>query len=370
MRLLHPLAVFVPLTLAAACGRDAPSEVVLGVAAPLQASYGLNSRLGAEMAAQEINESGQLGRLRIVISARDDGAESRPALQVASRFVADPKVVAVVGHANSSPMLVAARVYNEGGLPAVGTSATSTEIAGAGPWIFRIASSDSANAAALAREARSLGRRIGILYANDGYGKSLGEVFRKALLDTDAVLLGMDPYQEEMEDFRPYLVRLKRRGAEVLLVAGLEVGASTMIRQMREVGLDARVLGGDGLESLTSLAGNYDGTLFGMLYHPDASPRARRFAEEFRRRFNREPESTAATSYDAVHLLARALRSGARTRPRIREYLEGVGRPGGSDAFEGVTGRIAFDANGDPVGKPVAIAEIRGKSFRLVRATR
>ena len=353
---------------AASCTRADERTVAFGLAAPLTRPYGQNSRLGAELAAQEINASGGLGGVRIEVRALDDGGEAGSAIQVASRFVDDPSVLAVVGHANSDPMLAASTVYDDGGLPAVGTSATSTEIAGAGPWIFRIASNDSANAAAIARQARGFGRRIGILYANDEYGNSLAEVFRKALAQTGAEVVGSDPYLEEMKDFRPYLLRLKARGAEVVLVAGLEVGAATMIRQMREVGLAARVLGGDGLESLTAMEGNYDGTMFGMLYHPDASDRARVFAETFRRRFGREPESTAATSYDAVYLLARALKSGARSRREIREYLEGVGRPGGSEPFVGVTGPIAFDENGDPVGKPIAIAAIQGKRFRLVIA--
>jgi branched-chain amino acid transport system substrate-binding protein len=353
---------------AASCTRDDTRTVTFGLAAPLARPYGENSRLGAELAAQEINATRELGGVRIAVRAVDDGGEASSAIQVASRLVDDPEVVAVVGHANSDPMMAASTVYNEGGLAAVGTSATSTEIAGAGPWIFRIASNDSANAAAVARQARGFGRRIGILYANDEYGNSLADVFRKALAQTGAQLVGSDPYLEEMKDFRPYLIRLKARGAEVVLVAGLEVGAATMIRQMREVGLSARVLGGDGLESLTAMEGNYDGTMFGMLYHPEASDRARLFAETFRRRFNREPESSAATSYDAVYLLARAVKSGARTRAEIRDYLEGVGRPGGSEPFVGVTGPIAFDENGDPVGKPVAIAAIEGKRFRLVVA--
>lgn len=353
---------------AASCTRADTGTVTFGLAAPLTRSYGENSKLGAELAVEEINASGDLGGMRIGVRPVDDGGEAAPAIQVASRLAGDPQVVAVVGHANSDPMMAASTIYNEGGLPALGTSATSTEIAGAGPWIFRIASNDSANAAAIARQARGFGRRIGILYANDEYGNSLAEVFRKALAQTGAQLVASDPYLEEMKDFRPYLIRLKQRGAEVVLVAGLEVGAATMIRQMREVGLAARVLGGDGLESLTSMEGNYDGTMFGMLYHPEASDRARVFAERFRRRFNREPESSAATSYDAVYLLARAVKSGARTRGQIRDYLEGVGRPGGSEPFVGVTGPVAFDENGDPVGKPVAIAAIEGKRFRLVVA--
>jgi branched-chain amino acid transport system substrate-binding protein len=372
---VHSPRLALPLLLAAAVSACdlAPNRggtVAFGLAAPLTRSYGENSKLGAELAAEELNAAGELDGVTIAIHARDDGGEGAAAIQVASRFVEDPSVVAVVGHANSDPMMAASKVYHDGELPAVGTSATSTEIAEAGPWIFRIASNDSANAAAIAREARRFGRRVGILYANDEYGNSLAAIFRKALAQTDAVLVGTDPYLEEMKDFRPYLLRFKERQAEVLLVAGLEVGAATMIRQMREVGLGARVLGGDGLESLTSMEGNYDGTMFGMLYHPEASDRARTFAATFRRRYNREPESSAATSYDAVYLLARALKSGARSRAEIRDYLEGVGRPGGSEPFVGVTGPVAFDENGDPVGKPVAIAAIEGTRFRLVHSGR
>ena len=365
------LALVALLGVAGCDAAAAPGNTVtFGLAAPLDRPFGKNSRLGAELAAAEINAEGGINGRMIRIRAQDDGGEEKTAISAASALVREASVIAVVGHANSGPFMAAAPVYNEGGLPALGTSATSTELAEAGPWIFRIASNDSANAASIASEARRFGRRIGILYANDDYGNSLAEVFRRALAGTDAQMVGDDPYLEDMKDFRPYLQRLKARGAEVLLVAGLEVGAATMIAQMREVGLDARVLGGDGLESLTAVPGNYDGTMIGMLYHPEMNERARRFAASFREKYKVEPESSAATSYDAVYLLARAVRdAGADTRAEIRGYLDGVGRPGGSAPFQGITGTVAFDANGDPANKPVVIAEIRGQGFRLVRGT-
>lgn len=364
-------ALVLPLLAAAACdgaGGDR-DPVVFGLAAPLQRGFGENSKLGAELAAREINARGGINNRKIEIKPLDDQGEEQPAIAVAQEF-GRSDVLAVIGHANSGPMVRAAPIYNQEEVVAVGTSATSTEIALAGPWIFRIASSDSANASEIARQARAFGRKVGILYSNETYGQSLAAVFRRALAGTDAVIVGDDPYLEDMKDFRPYLLRLKARGAEVLLVAGLEEGASTLIEQMRQVGLNARVIGGDGLESLTGLEGNYDGTMVGMLFHPDASPKARAFADAFRQAYKREPESSAATSYDAVYLLARAVESGATTRAEIREYLEGVGRTGGSAPFEGVAGRVAFDANGDPTGKPFIVAAIDGKNFRLVRTGR
>lgn len=354
----------------AGCRADAaPDTVDFGLAAPLTRGFGENARLGAELAASEINARGGAGGRNIRIHPLDDEGDPAVAIRVAQAFVNQPEVRAVVGHANSGPLLAAAPVYNEGELVAVGTSATSTDIAHAGPWIFRIASGDSANAAAIAREARRFGRRVGILYSNEEYGRSLRDVFVPALREAGAQIVGNDPYQEEMSDFRPYLERLQAHGAEVVLVAGLEVGAATLIRQMREVGLDAKVLGGDGLESLIEVEGNYDGTMMGMLYHPDAGENARAFAQAFRARFQREPESSAATAYDAVYLLARAVDAGATTREEIRRYLDGVGQPGGSEPFVGVSGPVAFDERGDPMSKPVVIAAIQGKRFRLVRTT-
>lgn len=367
---MNGLLSFVACAALVACdqtGGRAPEEVTFGVAAPITRGFGEGAKFGAELAARELNANRANGMPEIRIITVDDGGEAETAPAAAMRLANDPAVIAVVGHANSGPMMGAAPVYNEEGLVALGTSATSTEIADAGPWIFRIASSDSANAVEIARQARGFGRNIGILYANDSYGRDLARVFRGALAASDARLVGYDPYIEEMKDFRPYLQRLKSRGAEVLLVAGLEVGAATLIRQMHEVGLDARVIGGDGLESLLTVEGDYDGTLVGMLFHPESSAAATRFAENFRKAYGREPESSAATAYDAVRLLARAVAAGATDRESIRRYLDAVGRDQNNQPFEGVTGTVRFDERGEPQGKPFVIAALDNGTFRLVK---
>lgn len=359
------LALVFPLS---ACSGGGGGTFVLGLAAPLERSFGENSRLAAELAVREINEAGGIGGRRLELRIVDDRAEESVAITVAQQLYDDPAVLAVVGHATSGPMVAASGVYQQG-LPALGTSATSTEVSEMGEWVFRIASSDSANAASLAALAAGLGRRAAILYSNDDYGRSLAQVFERSLSGTGATLVGRFPYIEEMKDFTPFVRLLQQRGAEVVLVAGLEVGAATMIQQAQAIGWNPRFIGGDGLEPLVDMGARYDGTLVGVLYHPEMSPGAQKFAAAFRAAYNREPDSSAATSYDAVQLLARALREGRTTRPAIREYLERVGREGGSPPFEGVAGPVAFDANGDPVGKPVALVRIQGGRFRLQQGT-
>lgn len=370
MRFRHPrvraaaslLALAVPL---AGCGeRGGGYPYVLGLAAPLERPFGENSRLGAELAVREINAAGGIRGRPLELRAVDDRAEELVAITAADSLYDDERVLAVVGHATSGAYAAASVVYQRG-LPAVGTSATSTEIGALGEWIFRVASSDSANAASLARAAAGMGGSAAILYANDDYGQSLARAFEQGLEATGVPLVARYPYLEDMGDFRPFLRAARQRGAEIVLIAGLEVGAATLIGQAHEAGWRPRFMGGDGLEPLVEMGERYDGTVVGVLYHPGMSPEASRFADAFRAAYAREPDSSSATSYDAVRLIARALEEGHASRRAIRDYLAGVGRPGGSPPFDGAAGPVRFDENGDPLEKPVALVRIEGGRFVL-----
>jgi branched-chain amino acid transport system substrate-binding protein len=150
--------------LSACAPGDAP--VVLGVAGPLSTPYGESTRLGAELARREVNEQGGIGGRRLELRFLDDGADPDRALAVADSLYRDPSVVAVVGPMNSGTTVHAADIYQRG-LPAVATSATSAEVSRLGDWIFRVASSDSANSVELARYARRLDLRTAVLYENE-----------------------------------------------------------------------------------------------------------------------------------------------------------------------------------------------------------
>lgn len=347
------------------CERMAASSdepVVFGMAAPLNESYGQSALLGAELARKQVNARGGIDGRRLELRVVSDSADPARAIAVAAAFARDPAVVAVAGHVNSGTTRAAAQVYNRYGLPAVATSATSSILPQLGPWIFRVASSDSANAVALAHHARGIGRHPAILYANDDYGRGLAKNFAAAAATEGNRTLESDPYLPDTEDFTPYLRRMKTRGVDLIFIAGLETEAARAIRQARGLGLETRVLGGDGLEGLVGMGPDFDGVRVGLLFHPNSSPAAREFVTAYRAAYGRDPDSFAATAYDAVGLLARAAENARAKRNRIRAYLEGVGH-GGAPAYEGAAGTIRFDANGDPVGKAFPVGVIRGGSF-------
>lgn len=364
----------------AACagmGGGGDGTLVLGLAVPLTDTegkpdvYGVRSRMGAELAVEELNALDALGGSQIALRLVNDRGDPETAIAVADSLVRDERVLAVVGHVYSGATIQAAARYT-GRLPAVATSATSPDISRLGDWIFRVASSDSANAVALARAAQGMGRRIAVLYANDDYGQGLARNFASALRAAGGQVAAMDPFLDGTRDFRPYLLRMKARGVDLVFVAGLQDPAARAIAQAQDVGLAARFVGGDGIEGLASMGARYDGTAVGILFHPQMSDSARAFVQRYRARYREDPDSQAALAYDAVRLLARALQAGHRDPEAIRGWLAGVGRDGrgGSPAFEGVAGSVKFDEHGDPVDKRFTMGVIQGGTIALPGAGR
>ncbi|HET7229421.1 MAG TPA: ABC transporter substrate-binding protein [Longimicrobium sp.] len=363
--------LFVSIALVSAGCTKKADPLWLGLQIPLTDGegkpdlYGQLSQMGARMALDEINANGGIGGRPLQLRQVNDKGDDSTAIGVADSLANDGRILAVAGPIYSSTTVASAQVYENAGVPTVATSATSPAISGLGPYTFRVASSDSANAVALAAAARRTGLRTAVLYSNENYGEGLMRVFDRALHDAGSAPVAEDPYLEDMADFRPYLLRLKARGAQMVFIAGVDQGARTLIPQAREVGLNARFMGGDGLEALKEDGSHYEGTMIGVLFHPDASARAKAFDTAFRARWKREPDSSAALAYDAVYLLARALRDGARTRQDVRRYLERVGREGGSPRYDGVAGPVAFDPNGDPQGKTCVIGTVHAGKIVL-----
>src|SRR3970282_484172 len=156
-----------------------------------------------------------------------------------------------------------------------------------------------------------------------------------------------DPYTPDLPSFEPYLRRVQRRGgADVLLIAGTTAAAPRIPPTLDTVGLRPRVVGGDSLAGLETTRGA-NGVLTSTAYLPDRpGERNQAFVAAYRAAYGAQPlDHRGAAAYDIVYLLARAIDAAGPNRRRLRDYLGGGGNA--SPAFEGVTGRIAFDPQGD-----------------------
>ena len=177
------------------------------------------NRRGIELALEEINESRRSTGDTVAILFRNDEGNGSKAAEIAQEFVADTRVVAVIGHVNSGAMVAAARVYDRQ-LPAVATTASSPALSGISSWTFRVIPSDSVNAIKMANFATQLGRRrVAILYENNSYGRGLTAAFRRNFLGQ---IISIDPMLEGAQNLEPYVAYYRARQPDLVFVAGTD----------------------------------------------------------------------------------------------------------------------------------------------------
>ena len=357
----HRAMIAVLIATLGACDRSASGPVLIGAAGPWDAAYGLMNRRGIELAVAEINRSDAGRKQPLQVIYQNDEADGQKAIAIAEGFVANDSVLAVVGHVNSGTMVAAAKVY-DGHLVAVSTTATSPDISGISPWVFRVISSDSVNGIDLARFARRLGRsRAAILYENDSYGRGLASAFQRSFSGT---VVSVDPISDAPQNFEPWISYFRLRKPDIVFVATTDAAGRGILAEARKLGFDADFLGGDGWTGIVADTAIAEGAYVGAPFtSEDPRPEARRFVSAFRTRYQATPDGNAALAYDATMLIWQAIRSGGATRKGIRTYLAGLTE---ETAHHGVTGTIRFQESGDPVGKGFVMTRVRNGALPLV----
>jgi branched-chain amino acid transport system substrate-binding protein len=203
--------------------------------------------------------------------------------------------------------------------------------------------------------------RAAVLYENDSYGRGLASAFRTGYRGE---IVAFDPYDRATEDFEPYLAVFRARGAEVVFVAGAEDSGLRLLRAARALRFPAQLMGGDGWLGVTTDTAASEGAYVAAVFSPDgADERARGFVERYRARFGGEPDASAALAYDAVQAVGRALAAGATTRAEVRRELT---RITGDAPLRGVTGAIAFRADGDRAGSALVLGRVHDGALPVV----
>lgn len=358
---------------AGGCGKTGP--IAIGVAGPMKQAPGRSERQAAEMAVEAINAAGGVRGRHLTLVIKDDGADPQQAIRVAGELSDDPQVVAVVGHINSPATLAAAPIYNDSSAhPVVELSPASSSplITNAGPWTFRVCPTDLQHGPALADWAyNELGsRHAEIIYSNDAYGRGVLQSFVEAYVKDGGHPVGEDPYLPAMlktgREIDPYLQRALRDSVDALVIAGQAAGAAKIVAESRRLGYHGPILGPDGITGLQNDGPLAEGVYISSAFLPDQpGARAQAFVKAYEARFHEPPDHRAAMTYDAVRLLAQAIAKVGTGRRAIRDYLASVGHA--VPAFQGVSGRIAFDGNGDVAGKQVTIGVVH--DGRLITAT-
>lgn len=340
------------------------TPIVIGLVWPFYAEYDQLPQ-GVRMAVEEINANGGLlgGRPLRLIEA-DDFDSVREGRLVAQEFAENTDMVAVIGHAWSYISVPASPIYEFNGLVMLSPSSTSPELTRNGfQFIFRNVSSDEEIARQLAIYAESQGyARMTILHVNDPNGRQLANIFENEADRRGINVVDRRSYQGTNRNFRTIIANWQMLDFDAIFIAGSNPEAAEFILQARTAGIEAPIMGSDGLDTsdLWNIAGEAaEGTVVVSHYHPD-TPREQQqqFIEKYRQRYNTDPDTWAAQGYDAVYLLAHAMTvAGSSRSEAIAQALHQTRE------WQGVTGPHTFNERGDVVGKPIILKILQNGAF-------
>ncbi|CAG9258192.1 branched-chain amino acid ABC transporter substrate-binding protein [Paraburkholderia unamae] len=358
MRQLFPLngvAVAVTLALGAAAFSSGAyaGDVVIGFAAPLtgaSAHYGIDLKRGAELAlddanAQKLVIGGQ--PVHFVLDAEDDQGDPRTGSQVAQKLV-DSKVAGVVGHFNSGTSIPASRIYNAGGIPMVSPTATNPSLTSQGyANVFRVVNSDAQMGQLAGHSAVQAlkGKSIAVIDDRTAFGQGMADEFVKGVEQAGGKVVDREFTTDKSVDFRAQLTRMKSFNPDVVFWAGLDQQAGMLVKQMRQLGMRAVLLGGGSFENETFLkvAGESANGSTSWDYGIPLSKmkQGKEFDAKMKAKYNEGVVAYAPAAYDATWVLVNAMKKANSTDPKVYGPLIKT------ESFVGISGTIAFMPNGD-----------------------
>ena len=329
------------------------------------AAYGTAIRAGLELALEEVNAKGTLGR-PIALTIEDSAGNKDQAINAARKLVGRDKVVAIIGPTLSNEMFAVGPVVNERKIPIIGTSTTAAGITEIGPYVFRtsLPESDVIPVTIAAGKARGV-KTIALMYANDdAFAKSGFDTMKAAAEKAGLQILTIESFGSKDTDFSAQLTKIKGMKPDAIGISALVEPVSGVLLQAKQLGFGKETLfiGGNGSNSpkLGEIAGAAaDGLLVGspwFIAKEDALNQA--FVTKFRAKYNKDPDQFAAQAYDCMHILADAItRAGAAESEKIKDALL-------TTKYSGVMGPFTFTPGRDPAStEGVVVLAMQGGKF-------
>ena len=354
--------------------------VKIGHVAPTSggiAHLGKDNENGARMAIDELNAKGTtIGgkKVKFEMLAEDDAGDPKQGTAVAQKL-ADSKVNGVVGHLNSGTSIPASKIYSDAGIPQISPSATNPKFTRQGfKTTFRVVADDVHLGGTLGRYAvkELKGKSIAVIDDRTAYGQGVAEEFTKAVKASGGAIAETQFTTDKATDFSAILTAIKAKKPDVVFFGGMDAVAGPMIRQMKQLGINAKFMGGDGICSgelpklaagamadgqvVCAEAGGVEGTQKAGMDE---------FYKKYKAKFGIDVQVYAPYVYDAVNVMAAAMVKAGSADPKV--YLPVLAK---TDGFKGVTGVISFDEKGDVKNGALTLYTYKGEKRDQIAVVR
>jgi branched-chain amino acid transport system substrate-binding protein len=365
------LGLGIGLLLLAGCGpkKETVNQIKVGVIAPLTGSIpvvGQSTKNAAELAVKEVNEAGGLNvggqKMEIDLLIEDDEDREESAVSAAQKLINQSNVVAIIGPQASRNAVPASTIAENARIPMISPWSTNPDTTAGKKYVFRVAFIDSFQGRVMARfaiEELEATKAAALYDVASDYNKGIAEIFKQVFEEAGGQVVAFETYTTGEEEFTAQLTAIRDSGADVLFLPNYYNEVPLQVRQAREIGVEATVIGSDswGQLAVEDMA-EMEGLFFSTHYAPDiASDVAQEFIKKYQAAYGEVPDDVAALTYDAFGMLFQAIKSQGKADPEsIRNGLSTTGQ------YEGVTGRMEYKGTGDPI-KSAVILQIRGGRF-------
>ncbi len=362
----------------AAAPAAAPAEIVkIGHVAPLTggiAHLGKDNENGAKMAAEEINAAGGLKigdkTYKIEIVAEDDKADPKEGTLAAQKIV-DSGAIAVVGHLNSGTTIPASKIYADANMAQISPSATNPKYTEQGfKTAFRVVANDNQQGAVLANFAATemKAKTVAIIDDRTAYGQGLADVFEKVAKEKGLKVTTREFTNDKATDFNAILTKVRAGKPDLIMYGGMDATAGPMAKQIKQLGIKAPLLAGDGVCSpeFIKLAGDAADILSCSMAGEAVEKLAKgeEFKAKYKQKFGTDVQVYSPYSYDAVFIIADAIkRAGKVDRAAVAAAVP-------TTNLTGLTGQIAFDEKGDIKGGAISMFAVKEGKLNYISTVR
>jgi len=330
--------------------------VTIGHVGPLtgpSAHLGKDMENGAKMAIDELNAKGVTldgKKVKFVLQGEDDASDPKQGTAAAQKLV-DAKVQGVIGHLNSGTTIPASKIYYDAGIPQISPAATNPKYTQQGfNSVFRVVANDGQLGGTLGRYAAKTlhAKTVAVIDDRTAYGQGIANEFTKSAKAAGITIVATQFTNDKATDFNAILTSIKGKKPDVIFFGGMDAVGGPMLRQMKQLGITAKFMGGDGMctPDLGKLAS--DGLVDDQVICAEAGgveesgkKKLDAFKAAYLKKYNTEVKLYASYSYDAVMTMVDAMEKAKSSDPK--KYLPELAKI----RHDGVTGRISFDAKGD-----------------------
>lgn len=350
-------------------------EIKIGLITPLSGdvkTFGESVRNSFLIAVEEANAKGGVAGMKITYVVQDDRNDATEAANVANLLVNQQRVKAIVGSVTSKTTIPVSDIIQSAKIPTISPTATNPKVTVADgkrkDYMFRGCFIDPFQGTVMAKFSRETlkGKSAAVLYdASNDYSKGIAEVFRDAFRKQGGKVAAFESYGKDDVDFSALLTKVKVSGADILFLPDYYNKVGLIAMQVREKGLNTRLVGPDGWDSpdLVKIAGSaIEGGYFSNHYSPDdRRPEVVAWVRKYKEKHGQVPDALGTLAYDATNMLLEAIRKAGSDDPRkIRDALASI------RDFKAVSGKSTLDRNGDMI-KSAAILKIEGGKQKFVK---